>query len=121
MANDEENVNFLSHYLLRSGDQGNESARDCAKMVREFGAVVSRLLVDYEKQPILIPQSISNSAPHTLAGQISNGRLPEPRNTMHIAHIPQNFQMDNFDLHMLPEGQSIAYQELFSWFQENPA
>lgn len=120
LRNDEENVNFLSHYLLKSGDQGNESARDCAKMVRELGAVVSRLLVDYEKPSTMIPQSSSNNTSHDVSSQMINGRLPESPGTINVNDIPQNFQLDNFDFNMLPEGQSMAYQELYSWFQENP-
>jgi hypothetical protein len=114
MVDDEDNVQFLTHYLLKSGDEGNESARDCAKMVREFGAVVSRLLVDYEKQQALANQSFA----HNIVRESSNGRPPEPQNPMHVAHITQNSQADSFNLNMLPEGQSMAYQEVFSWFQE---
>ena len=120
MRTDEEGVNFLSHYLLQSGDKGNESARDCAKMVREFGAVVSRLLVDYEKPSTIISQSRPYNTAQVVASQMSNGPLTESPSTINANDIAQNFQWDNFDSNMLPEGQLIAYQELFSWFQENP-
>jgi hypothetical protein len=120
LRNDEENVDFLLHYLLRSSDQGNESARDCAKMVSEFGAVISRLLVDYEKQQTMFHQSSSNNISPNVASRRINGRLSES-NTIDVNNIPQNFQVDDFDFNILPEGQSMAYQELFSWFEVNPA
>ena len=116
MPSDEDNVNFLSHYLLKSGDRGNESARDCAKMVQEFGAFVSRLL-DHEKHPTFFPQSRAN----TLSGQSPNGRHPDPPSATYANPPPQTFNSDNFDFNMLPEGQSVAYQGLSSWFQETPS
>jgi hypothetical protein len=117
MPIDEENVSFLSHYLLKSADQGNESARDCAKMVGEFDAVVSRLLVDYGKPSTMIFQAMPNN---DVASQVIIGRLPDSPSTVNGNDIPPIIQWDEFDSNVLPEGQLVAYQELFSWFQENP-
>ena len=103
VPSDEESVNYLSHYLMKSGDRGNESAKDCAKMVGEFGAFVSRLL-DHEKRQVLFPMAGVESP---------NGRLPDPQNTI---HAPQNFNTNKFDFNTLPAGQSVAYQEVSSWF-----
>lgn len=121
VASDEESVNFLSHYLLKSGDRGNESARDCAKMVGEFGSFVSRLLVDHDNHPTFSPQTSMNSTSHNPSAQSSNGRHPDLPNSIHATHASRNIHADNFDFNALPEGQSVAYQELFSWFQENPS
>jgi hypothetical protein len=118
VPSDEENVNFLSHYLLESGDRGNESARDCAKMVREFGAFVSRLLVDHEKNPTPVPQSTENST-HGPSAQGPNANHPDLRKSIHATHAPRNSSANSFDFNTLPEGQSVAYQQIFSWFQEN--
>ena len=120
MPTDEEDVSFLSHYLLRCGEQGNESARDCAKMVRELGAVVSRLLADYDKRSDVFPRSTFKDTSRSV-NQRSNDCLPGSSSPMAATDKPRDLLLNDFDPNMLPEGQSIAYQEILSWFQETPS
>ena len=88
-------------------------------MVREFGAFVSRLLVDHENPITFSPQPSGVNTLHT--SPTSNTRHSELPNSVHATHPPRNIHVDNLDFNALPEGQSVAYQELFSWFQEIPS
>lgn len=45
-------IKSISNYLVTAGEKGNESARDCARMVLELGSVVSRLSAVSEPQTL---------------------------------------------------------------------
>lgn len=54
---DSEKIGSLSGFLTKIGDRGNESAKDCARMVLELGAVVSRLLSSQAVQEVAMTPS----------------------------------------------------------------
>jgi hypothetical protein len=117
LEEDEESISFLSSYLCKVGERGNESARDCATTVMNFGAIVSRLLIKHGVQLPDNPQS-STAAPSAVVP-------PDPASYL----AGQSAIFDNgedltagaaffLDLSVVPENQSAAYQEIFSWFQD---
>jgi hypothetical protein len=118
LEEDQESISFLSGYLCKAGERGNESARDCAANLMDFGAIVSRLLVKYGVQ------STTNSKFSPVAASVV--ARPDP-----VRYFPEEGSTFNngedldvssaffLDLSVVPENQSAAYQEIFSWFQDN--
>ena len=116
VMDDSERITTLTDYLCKIGDKGNESARDCARMVMELGAVVSRL-TNHKTQ---------TSANETSLSAITNSAIAQIPES--IAYLPgQDLSMTageeltssaSFpDLGILRQNDSEVYQELFSWFE----
>jgi hypothetical protein len=113
---DSERITILTDYLCKIGDKGNESARDCARMVMELGAVVSRL-TNHE---------IQTGANETSLRAITNSaiaQIPEritylPGHDLSLTAREELTSSASFlDLGVLRPNESEVYQELFSWFE----
>ena len=118
LMDDPERVRSLTDYLSKLGDEGNESARDCARMVMELGAVVSRLLTS---------QKIQTAANENAPGAIPNiATVGIPERMAHLQgpdlllnageELTDNTSF--LDLDVLRQNESEIYQELFSWFED---
>ena len=86
---------ILTEYLQKAGQEGNESAADCTRIVREFDDVVARLKLQTTKSQTSTPM--------------------EPR-AGSVGYI-----MNNTEAQETQEEQSATYDELFSWFTESLA
>jgi hypothetical protein len=85
-------VSILMSYLQKAGEQGNESAADCARIVREFGDVVARLKLPSTKSQ----GSAAVGFPEGSGADILNNAAAQ----------------------RTQEGQSATFEELLSWFTE---
>jgi len=85
-------INILISYLQKAGEQGNESAVDCARIVRDFGDVVTRL----KEQSTKTVDEVRGGVDVGSVGYIVNN--PERQET----HVEQ----------------AATYEELLSWFTE---
>jgi hypothetical protein len=90
---DADSIIVLAQYLQKAGQQGNESAADCARIVSEFGGVVARL-----------------------KSQTTNGRTST---SMELGMGSVGGSMNNTEALEAQEEQSATYDELFSWFTES--
>ena len=116
MMDDSEKISSLWNYLDKSGDKGNESARDCARMVTEFGAVVERLLTNQEIR--MTNGMSSNVEMDTAVGQISERMAYlSGQGILSTSDGSVSSGADFLDMD-LPVNQSEAYQQVFSWFQD---
>lgn len=108
---DGDNIRLLVDYLQQSGDKGNESAADCRNMVIEFGAIVTRLLLDDQMQQV-------RSSPASLTATIANSPQMNPFGRDFSPSGPQMMLSNGMplDVGLLGQGQAAAYEELFSWF-----
>ncbi len=87
-----DSINVLMNYLQKAGDQGNESAADCVRIVTDFGHVVARLK----------SQSIKSPGSRLMA--LSSG--------------PGAGILDDTAAKGAQEEQSTTFEELLSWFTE---
>lgn len=117
-AGDSDLVQYLSEYLCTIGDKGNESARDCASMVMELGAVVSRLISNGR---VL---RLGNEALSQAGIGDAVGGAPETMGYMQGQDVLLN-SGDNLPVHdsvlglgPLQENEPAMYQELVSWFKD---
>ena len=115
IVDDSDKISSLSDYLCKAGDKGNESARDCARMVMELGAVVERLLANQNIQNTNGTSAGTNPAmgqvPERMAYLTGQGLLLNPGENL-------SSSISFLDLDVLPQNQSEAYQQVFSWFQD---
>jgi hypothetical protein len=88
-----DSIIVLAQYLQKAGQQGNESAADCARIVSEFGDVVARL-----------------------KSQTTNGQTSTSM-ALGVGSVGGN--TNNTEALETQEEQSATYDELFSWFTEN--
>jgi membrane-bound lytic murein transglycosylase B len=88
-----DSIIVLAQYLQKAGQQGNESAADCARIVSEFGDVVARL------------------KSQTTKGQAST--------FMELGVGSVGGNTNNIEALETQEEQSATYVELFSWFTES--
>jgi membrane-bound lytic murein transglycosylase B len=88
-----DSIIVLAQYLQKAGQQGNESAADCARIVSEFSDVVARL------------------KSQTTKGQTST--------SMAQGVVPVGGNTSNTEALETREEQSATYDELFSWFTES--
>lgn len=87
-----DSINVLVGYLQTAGEQGNESAADCARIVREFGDVVARL------------KEQSMKSQNEMRGEVHPGSV--------------GYIVNNVEGQETQEEQSATYEELLSWFTE---
>ncbi|KAE9382117.1 hypothetical protein N431DRAFT_393927 [Stipitochalara longipes BDJ] len=85
-------INVLMNYLQKAAEQGNESAADCARIMREFGDVVTRLNEQSAKGVEEVPGGVN----------IGSG----------------GYVVNNPSGQEIQEEQSATYEELLSWFTE---
>jgi hypothetical protein len=117
-VDDAEVIRSLTQYLCTAGDEGNESARDCAKMVIELGAIVSRLDSNGRSQTTVNETSSSDITNSTIA--------PPPESMVYVQGQDLLFNSGEdlpgegsfLGLRSLQQNESEVYQELFSWFQD---
>lgn len=108
---DGDNIRLLIDYLQQSGDKGNESAADCRNMVLEFGAIVTRLLLDDQMQQV-------RGSPGGLSAALGSSPQINPFERDFSPSSPQMMLSNGmpFDVGLLGQGQAAAYEQLFSWF-----
>jgi hypothetical protein len=85
-------INTMVSYLQKAGQQGNESAADCARIVKEFGDVVARLKSQSQRS--------------------CNGIRAESH-TRSLGSIVNNIEGQETQ-----DEQAATYEELLSWFTE---
>lgn len=116
MPNDIEDIAFLAEYLQKAGEKGNESAADCARMVREFEAVAARLRMQSVFQTSIISTSLETSIGNsTLVDNAVKNIYQDVAHSQGAGNV--DYLMDDRGLF---ERQSGTYDELFSWFIESP-
>lgn len=110
----------LSNHLSKIGDRGNEAAKDCARMVLEFGVVVSRLLSNQTPQATA-SRNPSGSMRETVALSALPGKLPDAAAQamalsadQHLANTAQ-FVDPDASLHDRP----ALHHELYQWCHDN--
>jgi hypothetical protein len=87
-----DSISILVSYLQKAGEQGNESAADCARIVRDFGDVIARLKLQSKKSQALTLMSLqAGSGADVLNNVAAQGNQEE---------------------------QSATFEELLSWFTE---
>jgi hypothetical protein len=116
VVDDSDKISSLSEYLCKSGDKGNESARDCARMVMELGAVVTRLLANQKTQMITNGAS-SNVATNNAIGQAPE-RMPYLPGQGLLLQAGEDLSNSFLVSDVPPRNQSETYHQLFSWFQD---
>ncbi|KAH8815977.1 fungal-specific transcription factor domain-containing protein [Xylogone sp. PMI_703] len=117
ITGDSDITRSLEDYLHRVGDGGNESAKDCYRMVVQLGAVVSRLLSS-EKMQITASERLTDPSTDRLATSIQERSIyppiqGRPTYTEDVRGIAPSVS-SNIPL----QDQPTVYQELFSWFEE---
>jgi hypothetical protein len=113
LTDDPERATSLLDYLSAVGEKGNESARDCARMVIEFSAVVTRLLFSEKAEPT--SDSISSN-PNTEA----LGEMTYLQGQEFLLNAGQDIASNSafLDLEVGRQSQSDIYQELYAWFTD---
>lgn len=119
---DEGDANFLQSYLYETGGRGNESAGDCARMIMEFGSVLSRLL----GSPSAVHQS-QHAVVMTKSSEPSGDTVNQISSQPQLMNIPQQETQPgengnigpllpdwNFDI----TGSGSMAVDMFAWFQD---
>lgn len=113
--NDDEAIAFLAEYLQKAGESGNESAADCAQIVRDFKAIATTLRW----------QTVENQSNVTSTSNEDASGIETSTRTTNQKLIRQGSQgAEDFSFHTegsnFFERQEATYDELFSWFIESP-